>query len=592
MCSGATSEENGGHIMEQDSSAAVGGNESATSAQLHGIPVVYLATDDQARFATADLRIQSVPGVPQELADTLERDYAITHLFPFQKEVLAYIRSTALTHSGDVLLGAPTGSGKTLIYALAVLLDLYSSASLFCVRALVVLPTRELARQVEGIFRTLTASAKLSARVAVLSLLRERVPPSDLLNRQAVCITTPGRLVEALDRHELHLADLRWLVIDEADRLFRQSYQNWLERLLQRIDCARRVLDPPLRRLRKLLFSATQTRDATHLAALRLHHPVYLLCHASTEGARQPSKLRRGLKDQVPAGLTLCSLRFLSEEDKLRFLLRLIVCGPDILATLRDPSDQSSRPDHNRMLIFVKSVETTHRLCRFVQLASNWLWLRHYPSPVSTRDRGPRLLAEEISKQVSESARAATLERFQRGTTQWLICSDVMARGMDIAEASHVVNFDVPAHPTTYLHRVGRVARAGRPGTALTFLLRNQVGYFQSEIIARVRNDTQKDLGIIRAEHIVPDLRREPFGFGVEHILRGTALILELEQQALVAPHQPLSLVISAYVREQVVDEPVNEVTEMRAGKSVKRMKRALSIIALQNWCDKSETFA
>jgi hypothetical protein len=59
-----------------------------------------------------------------------------------------------------------------------------------------------------------------------------------------------------------------------------------------------------------------------------------------------------------------------------------------------------------------------------------------------------------------------------------------------------------------------------------------------------------------------------------------------------VAPHQPLSLVISAYVREQVVDEPVNEVTEMRAGKSVKRMKRALSIIALQNWCDKSETFA
>ncbi|KAF6003555.1 atp-dependent rna helicase [Cyanidiococcus yangmingshanensis] len=192
-----------------------------------------------------DLIIRNILQVPARVAMSLERFLGITTLFPFQRIILDYLWRTEHTHAGDLLINAPTGSGKTLVYALPIISELVNSASLPCIRALIVLPTRELARQVERLFRALATEPHDAAGVFLFSLLDEEAPPIDTLERQAICITTPGRLVEALDRNELPLADLRWLVIDEADRLFRQSYQNWLERILQLIDARERILNLP-----------------------------------------------------------------------------------------------------------------------------------------------------------------------------------------------------------------------------------------------------------------------------------------------------------------------------------------------------------
>jgi superfamily II DNA/RNA helicase len=454
-----------------------------------------------------------------------------------------------------------------------------------CIRALIVLPTRELARQVEHVFRVLVSGHHGSARVSLYAPLDGQLPSLEELKHQAICITTPGRLVEALDRKELVLGDLRWLIIDEADRLFRQTYQDWLERTLQLIDAQQSVFQPPLRRVRKLLFSATQAREATYLAALRLYQPVFFLYEANAR--LPPNQFVRGTlrTDRVPAELAFRALRFESEKEKLLFLMHLMDTRKGLLDECEQPSDHSIPLQTSRFLIFTKSVETAHRLCRFLQLAQlSDPWTG--PRALSGK-RGPEAThsIEEITKRVPATVRAATLERFQRDVTRCLVCSDVMARGMDISGASHVVNFDVPAHATTFLHRVGRVGRAGRRGTALTFLLRNQVGYFQSEIMAQVGVDKQQDRGIVSVKHLDPELAEESTHLLGQRILTGVSLLLELEQMGLVDSFGSLDPLLGRFLLQQAEAIFSDEAGDRRSRSSSKLAQRALTVIALQNWC-------
>lgn len=558
---------------------------SAEALELHGVPVHVLSSRHTEQVQDNDLIVRNIPQVPARVAMNLERFLGITTLFPFQRIILDYLWRTEHTHAGDLLINAPTGSGKTLVYTLPIISELVNSASLPCVRALIVLPTRELARQVERLFRAVAPEPHDAAGVFLFSLLDEEVPPLDTLERQAICITTPGRLVEALDRNELPLADLRWLVIDEADRLFRQSYQNWLERILQLIDARERIFEPPLRRLRKLLFSATQTKEATHLAALRLYEPLYFVYQASGSHSLH-RHVSSGIRtDRVPAELTFRSVRFQSEEQKLFFLMRLTDEHRELLGRLEHSSSESLTSESVRVLIFAKSVETTHRLCRFLQLAQLFHQAAAGRTPATVHDgEATTRSVEEISKRVPAMVRATTLERFRQGITRWLVCSDVMARGMDVVGASHVINFDVPTHATTFIHRVGRVGRAGRHGSALTFLLRNQVGYFQSEILAKVQIDDRQDCGTVSAGRLEPDLVLDSTRQVAQRILNGVSMLLELEKIGLVDSYGLLDPRVGRYLLQRVGLGYLDAPNEVHSKDPSERLERALTVVALQNW--------
>ncbi|XP_066116974.1 ATP-dependent RNA helicase DDX51 isoform X2 [Saccopteryx bilineata] len=379
------------------------------------------------------------------------------------------------------------GSGKTLAFVIPVVQALLQRA--VCqVRALVVLPTKELAQQVSKVFSVYTDATflRVSLVTGQKSLAKEQ---ESLVQKTAdgfhcladIVVATPGRLVDHIDQTPgFSLQHLRFLVIDEADRMIDSMHQSWLPRVVAAAFPQDGAKDPfalfqrrqpqvmtaasiccPQMPLQKLLFSATLTQNPEKLQQLGLYLPQ-LFSTQPAHGGPRDADADLGGKYTFPAGLSHhyvpCSLR-----SKPLVILYLIL-----------------HMSFSRVLCFTNSRENSHRLSLLVQAFGG-------------------VTVAEFSSRYGPGRRKMILKQFEQGKIQLLISTDATARGIDVQGVQLVVNYDAPQYLRTYVHRVGRTARAGKSGQAFTLLLKVQERKFLQMLMAAgvpglERHDTPSEL--------------------------------------------------------------------------------------------------
>ena len=311
----------------------------------------------------------------------------------------------------DLVVQAQTGSGKTVAYALPLLQRLHSGSARTPrrVRALVLVPTRELAAQVGEVLRSLAQHLPQALKVAVL-FGGVSVNPQlmGLRGGADVVVATPGRLLDLLGHNALRLSGVQLLVLDEADRLLELGFADEVGPLLARLPAQRQ----------NLFFSATLEPEVQALAASLLRDPVRIdVADAAT--SQQPVIEQRVI--EVDAGRRTELLRHLIREQGWR-----------------------------RVLVFVAT-----------QYAAQHVAWKLYKSG---------LFATPFHGGMSQGARTQVLAEFKSGQWDVVVTTDLAARGIDIAQLPVVVNYDLPRSATGYVHRIGRTGRAGESGLAVSFV--------------------------------------------------------------------------------------------------------------------------
>ncbi|KAM9331982.1 ATP-dependent RNA helicase DDX51 [Pholidichthys leucotaenia] len=419
--------------------------------------------------------VSEVPGLGAVIVKNLQKN-GIQHFFPVQAEVIPAILDSAqqgllIGRGGyrprDLCVSAPTGSGKTLSFVIPVIQVLMERV--VCeVRALVVLPSKELAQQVHRVFSLYAEGTGL--RVLLLAGQRcfstEQASLSELrggVNRSLadIIVATPGRLVDHVNKSSgLSLEHLRFLIIDEADRMIDGMHQSWLSQVVQAVyrtgsgpdsvsifkrtqpaNITAASLSPPQMPLQKLLFSATLTHNPEKLHQLGLHQPrLFSSVHSNPTASHKQERFN------FPHSLTEyyvpCTL-----SKKPLIILHFLV-----------------QMKLSPILCFTNSREAAHRLYLLVQLFGG-------------------VQAAEFSSRLSPGERRKTLKEFEQGKIQLLVSTDAAARGIDINGIKCVVNYDSPQYIRTYIHRIGRTARAGKTGLAFTFLLKVQKRNFLKMVL-------------------------------------------------------------------------------------------------------------
>ncbi|HVV48491.1 MAG TPA: DEAD/DEAH box helicase [Polyangia bacterium] len=321
------------------------------------------------------------------------------------------IQAQAIPHllaGRDVLGCAQTGTGKTAAFALPILDRLAReprAPGARGPRALILAPTRELALQIGEGFRDY--GRHLSIRGAVIFGGVGQGPQVDALRRDAdVIVATPGRLLDLMGQGHARFDALEVLVLDEADRMLDMGF----------IEPIRRIIKALPRQRQNLMFSATMPPEIRKLAGSILVDPVEVAVApvASTADRVAQWVLHVGAGDK-------------------RGLLREV---------LRDPA-------MTRVLVFTRTKRGANRIAEQLDRSG--------------------VRAEAIHGNKSQNARQRALEAFKSGEARVLVATDIAARGIDVDGITHVINFEIPDEPETYVHRIGRTARAGASGVALSF---------------------------------------------------------------------------------------------------------------------------
>ncbi|KAJ6593843.1 P-loop containing nucleoside triphosphate hydrolase protein [Mycena capillaripes] len=327
------------------------------------------------------------------------------------------IQVEALPHAlegRDIIGVASTGSGKTAAFALPILQKLWEDPKgLF---ACIMAPTRELAFQISQQFEALGSS--MGVRSAVIVGGVETIAQSvALAKRPHIVVATPGRLLWHLENTKgFSLKGIKFLVLDEADRLLDMDFGPVIDRILKLVPTERTTY----------LFSATMTSKVAKLQRASLSNPV---------------KVEVSTKYQTVSTLLQYYL-FMPLQDKDTYLVSL-----------------ANSLAQNSMIIFTRTVHDAGRIC------------------IILRTLG--LPAVPLHGQLSQSQRLGALGKFKSGSRKVLVATDIASRGLDIPSVDVVINFDIPTHSKDYIHRVGRTARAGRAGKSITLVTQYDVELVQ-----------------------------------------------------------------------------------------------------------------
>ncbi len=307
----------------------------------------------------------------------------------------------------DLLGCAQTGTGKTAAFALPILQRLQAAPfpAPRPVRVLVLSPTRELASQIGDSFARYGRHTGVRHTV-VFGGVGQGPQARDLRHGVDVLVATPGRLLDLMEQRIARLDRVEVLVLDEADRMLDMGF----------IHDVRRVIGALPKKRQTLFFSATLPHDIQSLARDILSNPVRV---EVTPTASTVEKIAQ-------------SLHHVDKNGKLPLLLQF----------LRDPAMR-------RTLVFTRTKRGANRLALALSQAG--------------------VAADAIHGNKSQNARERALESFKRGASRVLVATDIAARGIDVEEITHVVNYDMPDVPENYVHRIGRTARAGASGTAIAF---------------------------------------------------------------------------------------------------------------------------
>ena len=437
---------------------------------------------------------------------------SITSAFAVQSIVIPLLLSP---DSGDMCISAATGSGKTLAYILPIVQSL-STRVVTRLRAVIVVPTRELVSQVHAVARSLSTGTGLKIGTAVgskaLSLEQAQLVDEDGNggSKIDVLVCTPGRLVEHIKTTKgFTLKFLKWLVIDEADRLLAQSFQEWVSTLIgeiERVDVSAQeeklssILEdlgirrkPPGSRVRKIVLSATMTRDAGKLSDLKLRKPSMIAVESESlpiqvPGMSGPNTRGSLAMDFQPPGPPPCSVHSCQEPVPQDIPDETFTLPPTLQELLLPIPDTSLKPLH--LLTYLQTLPPpTPQTIIFTSSNSTAIRLSTLLSTFSSHPTAPSPAAGWVTKCITSETprkqRARYIRAFTKGEVGILVCSDLVARGLDIENVAVVINYEVPASVRGYVHRVGRTARAGRKGMAVSLVEEKEAGWFRAKIGGR-----------------------------------------------------------------------------------------------------------
>ena len=324
------------------------------------------------------------------------------------------IQIKAIPHvlAGRDLLGcAQTGTGKTAAFALPILHRLHHRGGghprVRPIQVLVLSPTRELASQIGESFRTYGSNTSLRS-VMIYGGVNLRRQIDALHNGTDILVATPGRLLDLMNQGYVDLSAVGVLVLDEADRMLDMGFIHDIRKIVAKVPRTRQTL----------FFSATMPPDIRKLADTILNKPVSVQVAPESAAA-----------DNVEQ-----SVYHLAHKNKPALLAHL----------LRDTR-------YKRSLVFTRTKSGANRVVRNLSHAG--------------------IASEAVHGNKSQNARERAIENFKTSRTHVLVATDIAARGLDIDDISHVVNYDLPNVPETYVHRIGRTARAGASGVAVSFCI-------------------------------------------------------------------------------------------------------------------------
>ena len=309
--------------------------------------------------------------------------------------------------AGRDLLGcAQTGTGKTAAFALPILQNLSAQTPQRpCIRALILTPTRELALQIGDSFSAYGKHLKLRHTVIFGGVGQQ--PQVEALRRGVdILIACPGRLNDLIGQRLIDLSGIEIFVLDEADRMLDMGFKHDVKKVTAKLK----------RRRQTLLFSATMPKEIEELADSLLHDPAVVKVDPVSSTV-----------DRIDQ-----KLYFVEKKQKIELLAYL----------LQDKSIVNA-------LVFSRTKHGADRIARLLNKAG--------------------ITAAAIHGNKSQTARVNALEGFKAGKTRVLVATDIAARGIDISELSHVFNYDLPEVPETYVHPIGRTARAGADGVVISF---------------------------------------------------------------------------------------------------------------------------
>lgn len=355
---------------------------------------------------------------------------------------------------GDILVNASTGSGKTLAYSIPIV-QILAKRTVNRLRCLVVVPTKILIHQVYETFVKLSQGSSLIVGISKLENSLAEEHKKFKHQEPDIIITTPGRLVDHLQMDSFSLSNLKFLVLDEADRLLNQSFQNWCQELLTKLKIDKDDDRPG--NVMKMIFSATLTTNTEKLHNLRLNKPRLFMMNTV--------KLYN-----LPKLLQECNIHIPTAKSSLKPLIILK------LLTLLTGKQK-------RIIIFVRSNESSIRLTRLLQImVKNGI------------NEGRALKISSINSNNSKGENRRIINEFSACTDESqvnvLIATDLMSRGVDINNITHVVNYDLPISSQQYVHRCGRTARAQTNGIAYNILVgKGERKFWASNIDADLSRD-------------------------------------------------------------------------------------------------------
>jgi ATP-dependent RNA helicase RhlE len=324
----------------------------------------------------------------------------------------------AVIEGKDIIGIAQTGTGKTAAFALPILQHLFESKQRAAQRsclALILCPTRELARQIHDSFRSYGRFMRISSDVVFGGMpIGKQV--RNLQNGVDVLIATPGRLLDLVNRRALFLGDVKMLVLDEADHMLDLGFVNDIRKIVQMIPKQRQ----------SLFFSATMPKTIQGLADELLNDPVRV---AVTPESRTVDKI-----DQKA---------FIVDRGKKQQLLEAIISEYKI----------------SRGIVFCRTKHGADKVVKSMVMAG--------------------IEAVAIHGNKSQAQRERALRDLKQGEIDFLVATDIAARGIDVDKLSHVINFDIPDVPEAYVHRIGRTARAGASGMAISLVAPDEMRSFR-----------------------------------------------------------------------------------------------------------------
>ena len=343
-----------------------------------------------------------------------------------------------LIQGRDLLGCAQTGTGKTAAFAIPILQQLAQAKTHAKgrrpLKALILTPTRELAAQIGSSFAAYGTFTGLKHTV-IYGGVSQNQQVQILTAGVDILVATPGRLIDLMNQKHVDLSSIRYFVLDEADRMLDMGFLHDVEKVINKLPAERQTM----------LFSATMPREIERLSETLLTQPVKV--------------------EVTPASTTVDSIDqsvyLVNKANKAKLLLHLLE-NPEIVSAL----------------VFTRTKHDANKLT------------------AKLRDAGQT--CEVIHANKSQSARQLALRQFKSGKSRIMVATDIVARGIDIAELSHVINFNLPASPEDYVHRIGRTGRAGLGGTAISFC-----DHPEKKALADIQKLIGKSIPVI-AEHPYP----------------------------------------------------------------------------------------